>query len=115
MAEHKKKNGPKNIDIRLGALRSELDELQGDMKGLAGDVGDAADGRVHLAIRNAENVAERALRLAEEAAAHVADDVETWTNDNLDSVRGSVRDQPLSAIFLAMGLGALIGAIFMRR
>jgi ElaB/YqjD/DUF883 family membrane-anchored ribosome-binding protein len=115
MAERKKKSGPKNIDTRLGALRSELDELQGDMKGLAGDVGGVADDHVHLAVRRAENVAERALRLAEEAAAHVADDVETWTNDNLDSVRGSVQAQPLSAIVLAMGVGALIGAIFMRR
>ena len=115
MVVRPKKNGAKDIDRRLGALRSELDELQGDMKGLAGDVGDVADDRVHLAIRNAENVAERALRLAEEAAAHVADDVETWTNDNLDSARESVRAQPLLAIALSMGLGALVGAIFRRR
>ena len=115
MAERKKRNGSKNIDTRLGALRSELDALQGDMKGLAGGVGDVADDRVHLAIRNAENVAERALRLAEESAAHMADDVETWTNDNLDSVRELVRAQPLSAIALSMGLGALFGAIFTRR
>jgi ElaB/YqjD/DUF883 family membrane-anchored ribosome-binding protein len=115
MAERQKKNATKNIDTRLGALRSELDALQGDMKGLAGDVGDAADDRVHLAVRRAENVAERALRLAEESAAHVADDVEAWTNDNLDSVRGSVRAQPLAAVALAMGAGALLGALFMRR
>ena len=56
MVDLKKKNGSKHIDTRLGALRSELDALQSDMKGLAGDVGNAADGRVHLAIRNAENV-----------------------------------------------------------
>ena len=115
MAEHRKTNGSKNIDSRLGALRSELDSLQADMKGLAGEVADVADGRVHLAIRNAENVAERAYRLAEEAAAHAVDDVETWTNDNLESVRGSVRAQPLSAIVLSMGAGALLGALFLRR
>ena len=115
MAERQKKNATKNIDTRLGALRTELDELQGDMKGLAGDVSVAADDRVHLAVRRAENVAERALRLAEESAAHMADDVETWTNDNLDSARESVRAQPLAAVALSMGLGALIGAIFMRR
>jgi ElaB/YqjD/DUF883 family membrane-anchored ribosome-binding protein len=115
MAGRLKKNDTKNIDKRLGALRSDLDALQGDMKGLAGDVADVADGRVHAAMRNAENVAERALRLAEEAAGHMADDVETWTNGNLDSVRGSVRAQPLEAVALAMGAGALLGAIFMRR
>jgi ElaB/YqjD/DUF883 family membrane-anchored ribosome-binding protein len=115
MADHKKKNDTKNIDKRLGALRTELDALQGDMKGLAGDVADVADGRVHVAMHNAENVAERALRLAEEAAAQMADDVETWTNGNLDSVRDAVRTQPLAAAALAMGVGALLGAIFMRR
>jgi ElaB/YqjD/DUF883 family membrane-anchored ribosome-binding protein len=115
MTDHKKRNGTKNIDKRLGALRSELDALQGDMKGLTGDVADVADGRVHLAVRNAENVAQRAYRLAEEAIEQAAGDVETWTNGNLDSARESVRAQPLAAIALSMGAGALIGAIFMRR
>ena len=115
MAGRPKKNDTKNIDKRLGALRSELDALQGDMKGLAGDVADVADGRVHVAMRNAENVAERAYRLAEEAVEQAADDVETWTNGNLDSVRESVRAQPLAAIALSMGAGALLGAIFSRR
>jgi ElaB/YqjD/DUF883 family membrane-anchored ribosome-binding protein len=115
MTDHKKRNGTKNINKRLGALRSELDTLQGDMKGLAGDVTDIADGRVHLAVRNAENVAERAYRLAEEAVEQAAGDVETWTNDNLDSARESVRAQPLAAIALSMGAGALLGAIFLRR
>ncbi|MGA7711695.1 MAG: hypothetical protein WCA81_07325 [Rhizomicrobium sp.] len=115
MAERQKKNGSKNIDKRLGALRSEIDALQGDIKGLASDAGNGADGRVHLAMRNAEIVAERAYRLAEEAATSVADDVETWTNGNLESVRGSIREQPLSALLLSIGAGALIGAAFMRR
>ena len=115
MAGRPKKNDAKNIDKRLGALRTELDAVQGDMKGLAGDVVDVADGRVHLAIRNAENVAERAYRLAEEAVEQAAGDVETWTNDNLDSARESVRAQPLAAIALSMGAGALLGAFFLRR
>jgi len=115
MSERRKKNGTNNIDKRLGALRSDLDELQSDMKGLAGNAGDVVDDRVHLAIRNAENVAERAYRLAEEAATHVADDVETWANGNLDSARQSVRAKPFSAIALSLGAGALLGAIFLRR
>ncbi len=115
MVFYGKKNGAKNIDTRLGSLRKELNSLQVDIKGLAGEAGDVADGRLHLTIRNAENVAERAIHLAEEAAGHVADDVETWTNDNLDSARESVRAQPLAAIALSMGAGALLGAIFTRR
>ena len=115
MTDHKKRNDTKNIDKRLGALRSDLNELQGDMKGLAGDATDIAEGRVQLAVHNAENVAERAYHLAEEAVEQAAGDVETWTNDNLDSVRKSVRAQPLAAIALSIGAGALFGAIFLRR
>ena len=115
MTDHKKKNGAKNMDKRLGALRSDLNALQGDMKGLAGDATDIAEGRVQLAVHNAENVAERAYHLAEEAVEQAAGDVETWTNDNLDSAREAVRAQPLAAIALSMGAGALLGAIFLRR
>jgi ElaB/YqjD/DUF883 family membrane-anchored ribosome-binding protein len=115
MAERRNKNTPKDIGVRLGALRSEFDTLQKDVKGLAGDVGGVANDSARLAIRAAENVAERAFRLAEEAAAHLAKDVETWTGDNLDSVRGTIRAQPLSAIALSLGAGAIIGAILFRR
>lgn len=115
MTERKNKNAAKNLDTRLGALRKDLDSLQKDIKGLAGDAGVVADSRIHLAIHAAEDVAERAYHLAEEAGAHLADDVETWTNDNLDSVRDTVRAQPLSAILLSMGAGALLGAALMRR
>lgn len=115
MSERRKKNGTNTMDKRLGALRSEIDELQANMKGLADNAGDVVDDRVHLAIRNAENVAERAYHLAEEAAAHVADDVETWASGNLDSARQSVRANPFSAIALSMGAGALLGALFLRR
>jgi hypothetical protein len=66
-------------------------------------------------MRAAENVAERAYRLAEDTATHLADDVETWTNDNLDSARDSIRTRPLASLALSMGIGALFAAIFLRR
>jgi ElaB/YqjD/DUF883 family membrane-anchored ribosome-binding protein len=115
MADRRNKNTPKDISVRLGALRTEFDALQKDVKGLAVDTGDAANGRVHLAMRAAENVAERAFRLAEDAASHLAKDVETWTDDNLECARNTVRAQPFSAIALSMGAGAILGAILFRR
>lgn len=115
MAVRIRKNGPENMDSRLGALRSELETLEADMKGFVGDVEGIADNRVHLAIRKAEGVAHRAYRLAEESTAHVAEDVEAWANGNLNSARKSIRAQPLSALALSVGAGALIGTIFMRR
>ncbi len=110
-----KKNSLKDVDKRLGALRADLDSMQKNMKGLAADAGDAANDRAHLAMRAAENVAERAFHLAEDTATHLANDVETWTNDNLDSARESIRTRPLSSFALSMGVGALFAAIFLRR
>jgi ElaB/YqjD/DUF883 family membrane-anchored ribosome-binding protein len=115
MDQRQKRNGLKDVDKRLGALRSDLDSMQKDMKSLAADAGDVANDRAQLAMRAAENVAERAFRLAEDTATHLADGVETWTNDNLDSARESIRTRPLSAFVLSMGVGALFAAIFLRR
>jgi len=115
MTERSRKNGTDKMDARLGALRSELETLEADMKGLVGDVEGIADGRIHLAIRRAEDVAHRAYHLAEESTAHVADDVEKWANGNLEVARKSIRAQPFSALALSVGAGALLGAIFMRR
>lgn len=112
MAEHASKNGTTKVDVRLGALRSELETLEADMKGLANDVEAVADNRVHVAIRKAEDVAHRAYRLAEESATQATDDVEAWAGSNLNSARKSIRAQPLSALALSLGAGALIGAIF---
>jgi ElaB/YqjD/DUF883 family membrane-anchored ribosome-binding protein len=95
-------------------LRSDLDAIQDDMKSVVGNVENVANDGAQAAMHDAKNVAEHAYRLAEEAAAHLVDDVETCTDDNLDSVRGSVRAQPLSALALSMGVGALLGAIFLR-
>lgn len=115
MPARKKKNATKNIDTRLGALRSDLDALQSDIKGLADDAGDVTKDRARLAVRAAECVAERAMHLAEETASQMAGEVENWASDNLDSARESIRAQPLSALVLSMGAGALFGAIFLRR
>jgi ElaB/YqjD/DUF883 family membrane-anchored ribosome-binding protein len=103
------------VGSRLGTLRSDLDSLQSDIKNLAAGAGDAASERAQSTLRAAENVAERAFRLAEESTAQMADDVETWTNGNLDSARQSIRARPLSSLAFSLGIGAIAGAIFLRR
>ena len=45
-----------------------FEALQGDMKGLYGDVSEIASERAALAMRSAEEIADRAVALAEEAA-----------------------------------------------
>ncbi len=115
MTECTGNNGPGTMDARVGALRSERETLEADMKVIAGDVENSVDSRVHLAIRKAEDVAHGAYRLAEESVAHVAGDVKKLAGGNLDSARRSVRTRPIAALALSIGAGALIGAIFMRR
>jgi ElaB/YqjD/DUF883 family membrane-anchored ribosome-binding protein len=111
MAARRTKNGSKVADAKLGALRSDFAAIQSDLKKVAIDGEGLAQEQARAALR----AAERALRLAEETAMDWADEVETWTNDNLDSARKSVRAQPLSAMLLSLGAGALLGAIFLRR
>lgn len=106
---------PKTFDAKLGALRSDIEALKSDAKSIVADGEDIAHDRAHAAIRMAENVAERAYQLAEETTTEWANGAETWTNDNLETARESVRHKPLSAIFVSLGVGALLGSLFLRR
>ena len=118
----KKKTASSNIENRLSALRADFEALQDDMKGLAGDVGVVASERAHLAMRSAEDVADRAMRLAEEAAreakivaADLREGAEEWAEENAESLRLQVREQPITSLLIAGGIGAFLGAIFLRR
>ncbi|MEI9931497.1 MAG: hypothetical protein WDM89_13400 [Rhizomicrobium sp.] len=104
----------KNLDARLTALRTDIDTLQTDVKGLATDAGDVANDRAKMAVRAAEAIAERAYRLAQDTVSQKADEVGTWANDNLDNARDQIRDQPLSALLVSLGIGVILGAIFLR-
>ena len=115
MAQRKRKTAVKHIDSKLTALRSDLDELQDHMKGIVGGVGNVANDSTQAAIQTARDVAERAYRLAEEAATNAAEEVEVWATDNLESVRESVRTQPFYAMALVMGAGLFLGAFLSRR
>ena len=117
-----KKKTANGIDMRLTALRDDFETLQRDIKGLAGDVGVMASERAQLAMRSAEDVADRAMRLAEEAAREAKvmagefrDDAEEWAEENTENLRTQVRAQPIAALLIAGGIGAFLGAIFLRR
>ena len=106
MAPRRKKsttNGGQLQD-RLAALRADLEALQSDVKGLAGDAGDAASAKMNQALNDAM-----------ESVQDLTDRFEDWGEDHLVSVRQSVREQPLAACALAMGIGTMLGAILFRR
>jgi ElaB/YqjD/DUF883 family membrane-anchored ribosome-binding protein len=114
MARPRKTASTKSFDAKLDALRTDIDALKNDTKSLVSEGEDIAHDRARAAMRTAEDVAERAYRLAEETTTDLADDVEIWTNDNLKSARERVQRQPISAMFVSLGLGVLVGAFFRR-
>jgi len=105
MLRRKPKNNSNGSEVqaRLNALRSDLDALQKDMRGLMSDVGDVASKEVQGAMGGA-------IHSAQEAAERLED----WGTENLDGVRDAVRTQPLAACVLSMSAGALIGALLLR-
>jgi ElaB/YqjD/DUF883 family membrane-anchored ribosome-binding protein len=115
MARPKKTASTKAFDAKLDALRSDIDALKNDTASLVADGQEIAHDRARSAMRTAENVAERAYRLAEETATDFSDEAESWTNDNLKSARERVQRQPISAMFFSLGIGFLVGALFGRR
>ena len=111
-----------NIDTRLATLREDFETLQADLKGLYGDVSAIASERAALAMRQAEEVADRAMLLAEEAAREAkvkateySEEAQEWAEDNAEELRAHVRAQPLASLLIAGGIGAFLGAIFLRR
>jgi ElaB/YqjD/DUF883 family membrane-anchored ribosome-binding protein len=122
MAAKKKATPQGNIDTRLAALREDFETLQTDLKGLYGDVSALASERATLAMRQAEEVADRAMLLAEEAAREAkikaveySEEAQEWAEDNAEELRAHVRAQPLASLLIAGGIGAFLGAIFLRR
>ncbi|HTO39923.1 MAG TPA: hypothetical protein VL026_03030 [Rhizomicrobium sp.] len=96
----KRITGEGQVESRLSALRQDLEALQEDMRGLGEGVGEAAQERLT-----------EALRATESLAAQMQD----WSNENLDSVRDSIREQPVAACLVSMGVGALLGVLLLRR
>ena len=118
----KKKQAAGNIEARLDALRADFAALQTDMKGLYGDVSEIASERAALAMRSAEEIADRAVALAEEAAKEAKataleykEEAEEWADENAEELREHVRAQPITSLLIAGGIGAFLGAIFLRR
>jgi hypothetical protein len=89
------------MQARLNALGTALDSMQGHVRGLVTKVVSAA------AVRGAMN---GALSTAQDTVERI----EGWGTENLGGVRKVVRNQPLAACVLAIGAGALIGALLRR-
>lgn len=93
-------SGPEQVESRLSALRQDLEALQQDMRGLGEGVGEAAQERLRDALRATETLAAQ---------------MDEWTDQHIDTLKESIREQPLAACAIALGVGALLGVVFLRR
>lgn len=66
----------------------------------------AADGVADLADQSAKGV---------KSVAHAVPNVSHWIDDKADAARDRVRAEPLKMMAIAVGAGALLGALFLRR
>ena len=83
-------------EARLQALKGDFETLQRDMRLLLDSLGNDASERVMSATNGA------------------AHQVEEWANDGVETVRDSIRAQPLAAIALSMSAGAVLGSLLRR-
>jgi ElaB/YqjD/DUF883 family membrane-anchored ribosome-binding protein len=137
MAGKRNGKGAQHVEERMTALRDDIDAIQDDMKGLAGDVGEAAmdqadgaksymndgvdgarsyaEARVTEAQKYAQARISKVLQDAEDVVDRLSGEVEEWATENVDTARETIRNQPLAACVLSMSAGALIGALLLRR
>ena len=92
------------LQARMQTLRGDLGTLEKDLIGLLYDVGEAAGEQVHGAMKGAMD-----------SAAEAADRVESWGSENMPNMRKMVRTKPFAACAVALGAGALLSAILLRR
>jgi ElaB/YqjD/DUF883 family membrane-anchored ribosome-binding protein len=103
MAYARKHRNGSDIEARFCALQADFAGLQKDMRLLADNVGNAASERVSSATTAATG-----------AAASAVEQVEEWAEEGTDTVRDAIRAQPLAAIAISMGAGAIIGTLLRR-
>jgi hypothetical protein len=82
----------------LSAVRSDLDTLQKDVRGLVSEVGGVASREVQGAMGGA-------IHSAQEAVERI------WSKENGGGMRDVLRNQPVAACVLSLGAGAIIGAL----
>jgi ElaB/YqjD/DUF883 family membrane-anchored ribosome-binding protein len=60
-------------------------------------------------------LAEETTREANAMAGEFRENAQEWTEENMENLRAQVRAQPIASLLIAGGIGAFLGAIFLRR
>lgn len=84
----------------LSDVKSDVDQLRADFARLLDTLGKTASHSVKGAKGDAET-----------AAGEVSD----WAEEQVSSLRESIREQPITALAIAAGVGVILGQILLRR
>jgi hypothetical protein len=87
----------------MNRVVAQLEELQSQLGSLRKDARHLTDGLT--------KTAGAAMGTAEAAYQGVG----KWTSDGVDTLGDWGRDQPLTACLVSLGIGAILGALFLRR
>ncbi|HEX4160527.1 MAG TPA: hypothetical protein VHY79_18820 [Rhizomicrobium sp.] len=87
----------------VNRIAAQVDELQSQLSSLRKDAKHLTDGL--------SRTAGAAMGTAEAAYQGVG----KWTSDGVDNVSDWGRDQPLTACLVSLGIGAVLGMLFLRR
>lgn len=88
---------------KANRVAAQLDELQSQLSTLRKDARHLSDG------------ISKTAGVAMDTAGAAYQGVGKWTSDNVDNVCEWGRDQPLTACLVSFGIGAVLGAVFLRR
>ncbi|MGH6870195.1 MAG: glycine zipper domain-containing protein [Rhizomicrobium sp.] len=104
-----------DLEAQLDALVGDLKTLQADVRKLAQGASKEAGDRLSEALKTAEARASSAYAQARDRATEAVDQAEVWATDGMANLRDAVREEPIKAVAIAAGIGALFGLIFFRR
>src|SRR5690349_21067307 len=99
MAPRRKRRNGNGSVASISSLQEDLASLQAEMNKIVAGLGGAASAGVGQAVHAAEDALEQA---------------EAYGQEGVDTVRSSIRAQPLIACAISVGAGALIGALLTR-
>lgn len=84
-----------------------VDKVRNNVKSFTASAGETAvEGVGHLVDQGADGV---------KAVAGKVPEVSHWADSQLDSARDRVRAEPIKMMAIAAGVGAVLGALFLRR
>lgn len=91
----------------MSAVENTVDDAADDAKSFA----DRAAGKMSDGVSNAADFVSDSVKSVTSQMPRIGE----WIDDQLGRLRDTAQEKPVQTVAIAVGIGALLGAIFMRR